>query len=128
MYGLNSINHAIIPDSYPLPIIKELSYQLAGSTVFSKIDLRWGYLQCSLSKDNSYLTAVITHEGVLRFIGLCFGICSGPSTFQKIIHGISAGLDGCVNLLDEILVHEKSRMEHDQSLKAQLCRQQYNAY
>ena len=125
---LTSVNKAIIPESYPLPTIDELTCQLSGSTVFSKIDLRWGYLQVKLAEDSRYLTAFITHEGVYQFKRLCFGLCSAPSAFQQIIKDITAGLDGVVNLLDDILIHGKTTEEHDRRLNAVLQRlSQHNA-
>ena len=94
-----------------------------GSTIFSKIDLRWGYLQVQLAEDSRYLTTFIVPDlGVFRYTRLCFGICSGPSAFQKLVKDITKGLDSCVNLLDDILVHGKDRAEHDKRLRAVLQR------
>ncbi|KAL0166469.1 hypothetical protein M9458_038313, partial [Cirrhinus mrigala] len=42
---LRRVNNAVIPDKYPLPTTEELTAQFYGSTVFSKLDLREGYLQ-----------------------------------------------------------------------------------
>ena len=41
---LTNVNKAIVPDRYSLPTIDELAEFFAGSRVFSKIDLGWGYL------------------------------------------------------------------------------------
>ena len=117
------MNRAIIPVVCPLPTMEELTSQLAGSTIFSKIDLRWGCLQVQLAEDSRYLTTFIVPDlGVFRYTRSCFGICSGPSAFQKILKDITRGLDGCVNLLDNILVHAKDRAEHDKRLRAVLQR------
>ena len=59
---LTAVNHAIIPEVYPLPTMEELTSQLAGSTIFSKIDLRWGYLQVQLAEDSRYLTTFIVPD------------------------------------------------------------------
>ena len=48
---LRNSNRAIIPDRYPLPTMEELSEFFAGATVFSKLDLKWGYLQVNLHED-----------------------------------------------------------------------------
>jgi transposase InsO family protein len=120
---LTAVNRAIVPEVYPLPTMEELTSRLAGSTIFSKIDLRWGYLQVQLAEDSRYLTTFIVPDlGVFRYTRLCFGICSGPSAFQQIVKDITKGLDGCVNLLDDILVHSKDRAEHDKRLRAVLQR------
>jgi hypothetical protein len=50
--NLSAVNDAIVPGSYPLPTINELGSSLAGFKVFSKIDLRWGYLQVVLDTES----------------------------------------------------------------------------
>jgi hypothetical protein len=43
--NLSDVNKALVPRRYPLPTMEELTERIAGSTVFSKPDLAWGYLQ-----------------------------------------------------------------------------------
>ena len=57
---LTNVNKAIIPGRYPLPTIDELAEFFAGSRIFSKIDLRWGYLQVKLHESSRHLTSMIT--------------------------------------------------------------------
>ena len=52
---LRLVKKDIIPDKYPLPTEEELSKFFSGSTVFSKIDLKWGYRQVPLN-ENSYVS------------------------------------------------------------------------
>ena len=77
MFRFDSLepNRAIIPEVYSLPTMEELTSQLAGSTIFSKIDLRWSYLQVQFAEDSRYLTTFIVPDfGVFRYTRLCFGI------------------------------------------------------
>ena len=48
--NLKDVNRALTPDRYPLPTMVELTMKVAGVTMFSKVDLKWGYLQLGLSK------------------------------------------------------------------------------
>ncbi len=126
--NLSDVNRAIIPDRYPLPTMDELTEKLAGSTVFTKIDLLWGYLQLELAEDKRYLTSFVTHVGVFRFKRLPFGLASGPSAFHQVIRTILKGLDGCESILDDILVHGRGTAQHDQRLRLVLERlTQHNA-
>ena len=120
--NLTDVNTAIIPDSFPLPTMDELTAKVAGSTVFSKLDLLWGYLQLKLAEDSRYLTAFITHVGIYRYKSLAFGLSSGPSAFQKVVRKILEGLDGCESILDNILVHAPTMDEHDRRLRLVLQR------
>ncbi|KAI2662268.1 Transposon Tf2-11 polyprotein [Labeo rohita] len=58
---------AVIPDRFPLPTSEELIALFHGSTVFSKLDLRQGYLQVLLHPSSRNLTAFVTHAGVFRY-------------------------------------------------------------
>lgn len=102
---LRAVNKAIIPDKYPLPTAEELTIQFYGSTVFSKLDLRQGYLQVPLSPTSRDLTAFVTHTGVFRYTRMPFGLSSAPSCFQKIMSSIFAGIPGVSLYLDDIVVH-----------------------
>lgn len=62
--NLRQVNKAVIPDKYPLPTVEELSAKFHGSTVFSKLDLRQGYMQVPLHPESCNLTAFVTHMGV----------------------------------------------------------------
>jgi hypothetical protein len=126
--NLTAVNKALVIDRYPLPTMDELTAKLIGSTVFSKIDLLWGYLQLPLASDCRYLTAFVTHEGVFQFKSLPFGLATGPSAFHKVIRKIFEGLEGCVSILDDILVFGSSMAEHDENLRRVLDRLvKYNA-
>ena len=41
-------NEAIIRERHPIPTVEELLHDLNGSTMFSKIDLKWGFHQILL--------------------------------------------------------------------------------
>nr|XP_054765813.1 uncharacterized protein K02A2.6-like [Lytechinus pictus] len=113
---LREVNKAIVVDSYPLPDIGELFSELEGSTVFSKMDLASAYHQLELDEESRDLTAFITHDGLYRFKRVCFGLASAPSTFQKLMSSILAGLPGVQCYLDDIIVYGKDRSEHDKHL------------
>jgi hypothetical protein len=119
---LSEVNDAIVPGSYPLPTIDELGSSLAGFKVFSKIDLRWGYLQVVLDAESRGLTAMITPIGLFQWARLPPGLCSAPSCFQKIMSLILKDCDGVVHLLDDILIGGRTRQEHDARLHKVLCR------
>ena len=113
---LRAVNKAIIPDKYPLPTIEELTAQFHGSTTFSKLDLRQGYLQVPLHPESRNLTAFITHKGVFRYKRMAFGLSSAPSCFQKIMASIFAGIPGVAIYLDNIVVHGATVESHDECL------------
>ena len=46
------LNQVTIKNTYPLPHIEELFDQLKGACVFSKLDLRQGYYQVRIKKED----------------------------------------------------------------------------
>ena len=69
-------NEAIIRERHPIPTIDEVLEQLNGSTVFSKIDLQWGFHQVELSEDSRSITTFALDENLYRYKRMMFGITS----------------------------------------------------
>ena len=113
---LREVNKAIIPDKYPLPTMTEMAAEFHGSTVYTKLDLRRSYLQVPLEKHSRHLTAFITHDGVFQYCRVPYGLSSAPSCFQKIISDILQDIPGVMSLLDDIVVHASTQIEHDERL------------
>ena len=71
-------NEAIVRERHPIPLVEELLHDLNGSTVFSKIDLKWGFHQILLSEESRHVTTFVTHRGLYRYKRLMFGVTSAP--------------------------------------------------
>ena len=54
-------NKAIIRERHPIPTIEEVLYDLNGATVFSKLDLKWGFHQIELEEQSRDVTTFVTH-------------------------------------------------------------------
>ena len=95
-------------DSHPLPHIEEVFHELRGAQIFSSIDLQNAYHQLPLHPESRDLTGFITHDGLLRFTKVPFGLASAPSAFQRMMSQILVGLDGVQCYLDDIIVYADS--------------------
>ena len=87
-------DEVIIRETHPIPTTEEVLYDLKGATVFSKIDLKWGFDQIKLEDVSRAITTFTSHRGLYRYRRLMFGITSVPEKYQKIII-ISDVLAGC---------------------------------
>ena len=117
---LTKLNESILREYHPLPSVDHTLAQLAGVTIFSKLDANSGFWQIGLSPESAKLTTFITPFGRFCFNRLPFGISSAPEHFQKRITQVLEGTDGALCQMDDILVYGKSVGEHNQHLEATL--------
>ncbi|XP_028413864.1 uncharacterized protein K02A2.6-like [Dendronephthya gigantea] len=119
---MRQANKAIQRERHITPTIKEVIGDLNGATVFSKLDLNQGYNQLELAPESRYITTFSTHVGLRRFTRLNFGISSAAEIFQNVIRETLRGIQGAINLSDDILVYGKTQEDHDRALRETLQR------
>ncbi|PFX23411.1 Transposon Ty3-I Gag-Pol polyprotein [Stylophora pistillata] len=105
-------NSAIERERHPIPTIEEVLYDLNGSTVFSKLDLKCGFHQVELDERSREITFVTHH--------LMFGVTSAPEKYQKIMADVLHGCEGVANVADDLTVHGCGIKQHDRNLHALL--------
>ena len=105
-----------VPDRYTCPNISDLIARLAGCRFFSKLDLRKGYHQIPVRRQDIHKTAVITPFGLFEFLRMAFGLCNAGQTFQHMMDDVLAGLEFCFGYMDNILVASRSLKEHRKHL------------
>ena len=103
-------------------VLDEILPELAQAKMFSTVDLRSGYWHCPLDLESSMLTTFATPHGRYRWLRLPFGLCVSSEIFQKQVNQALDGLDGIVNIADDILVYgvgetkEDATKDHDGKL------------
>ncbi|GKB44473.1 putative reverse transcriptase domain-containing protein [Tanacetum coccineum] len=104
---------------YPLSRIDDLFDQLQGSRVYSKIDLRSGYHQLRVRKEDIPKTTFRTRYGHYEFQVMPFGLTNAPAVFIDLMNRMCKPyLDRFVIVfIDDILIYSKSRKEHEGHLK-----------
>ena len=118
------LNLATIKNKYPLPRINDLYDQLAGSTVFSKMDLRSRYHQIRIREEDIPKTAFTTRYGLSEYTVMSFGLTNAPATFSRSMNSIFMEyLDKFVVVyLDDILIYSKNEEEHAEHLRLLLMK------
>ena len=65
--NMRAANKAIKRVRHIIPTVKDISIDLRGATVFSKLDLSQAYHQLELSSKSRHITTFTTHMGLFRY-------------------------------------------------------------
>ncbi|KAD6454374.1 hypothetical protein E3N88_09080 [Mikania micrantha] len=75
------LNKVTIKNKCPLPRMDDLFDQIQGACHFFKIDIRSGYHQLKLKKEDISKTAFCTRYGHYKFTVMLFGLTNVPAAF-----------------------------------------------
>ena len=115
------LNDVTIKNKYPPQRIDDLFDQLSGAKVFSKIDLRTGYHQLKIKKEDIPKTAFTTRYDIYEYTVMSFGLTNAPAFFMHMMKVFMDFLDKFVVVfIDDILIYSKSKDEHKEHLRAVL--------
>ncbi|GJY48084.1 putative reverse transcriptase domain-containing protein [Tanacetum coccineum] len=112
------LNKLMVKNRYPLPRIDNLFDQLQGSSIYSKINLRSGYHQLRVRKEDIPKTAFRTRYGHYEFQVMPFGLTNAPVVFMDLMNQVCKPyLDKfMIVFIDDILIYSKNKQEHAEHL------------
>jgi hypothetical protein len=117
-----NLNNVTIKNKYPLPRIQDLFDQVKRVRVFSKIDLRSGYHQIKIKKEDVPKTAFVSRYGHHEYLVVPFGLTNASAIFMNLMNKIFMPyLDKFVIVfIDDILIYSKDKEEHAKHLRIAL--------
>ncbi|XP_075749317.1 uncharacterized protein LOC142814443 [Rhipicephalus microplus] len=119
-----AVNRSIKREHYPIPSREDIESELAGAQYFSRLDANSGFHQIPLDEATSRICTFATPFGRYRFLRLPFGISSASEVFQKTLTEMFEGLPGVRVYVDDVLIWDDSKEEHDERVIAVLRRVQ----
>ena len=108
------LNSMTISERHPLPIIRDLFDKLSGSSIFSTLDIAWGYWHVALHPDSIEKSAFVTLFGQYEWLTLPMGLKNSGSCFQREVRRILDDFlgNGVEQFLDDIILHTATEEQH----------------
>src|SRR5947209_8956245 len=82
------LNKGTICNNYPLPLISQLIDKLKGSTMYTKMDLRWGYNNVCIKDGDEWKGAFVMSIRLYEPVVMFFSMCNSLSTFQQRMNDV----------------------------------------
>ena len=107
-------------------MIEEKLPLLTNAKVFTIVDVSEAFHTIKLDEESSLLTTFQGPSGRYCFARMPFGIASGPEEYQRRQHEFLDGLQGVINIADDICVFgcgdskEEADLDHDKNLTSLL--------
>ena len=88
MVDYRALNAATVPGANPLPLIEDEIARRAKGKLSTVLDLRHGFHQMPLRKEDGLLTAMCTPCGTVQWTVMPMGLKNALSMFQKMMENV----------------------------------------
>lgn len=117
------INRHLPDDRYPLPLIRNIFQQLAGSTVFSTLDLKSAFHRFLIHPKDQHKTTFTSVDGrQYMFVGCPFGLKPISAKCQRVMQILFAGLPFVTTFVDDIVIYSRTLKDHVHHVRITLDR------
>ncbi len=111
-------------DSFPMPLVDNVIFQLGKSAWFSALDLQSGFWQIRMAPEDVKKTALVTKTGMYDWTVMPFGLKNATSIFTRIMSSVFKEIGDkflrvCV---DDLNIHSENWENHLQHLGVMLSR------
>ena len=98
------LNKHIIHPIYNMRTLEEIIDMLKGSMYFAVFDSTNSFFHVPLDHESKQLTAMLTLIGIYLYNVLTMGLSNATDIFEKCMQNIVDGLEGVVNIANDLLV------------------------
>ena len=114
------LNSHTVKNTYLLPLISDLIDKLKGSSIFTKMDIWWGYNNVLIKPEDRWKAAFITLLGLFEPTVMFFSLYNFPATFQVLMNHIFGDLiaEGwLIVYMNDILIHSNNQELHTKRMR-----------
>ena len=110
------VNQQTVKNGYLLPLIADILDRIGSKKVLTKLDLRQGYNNVRIKKENEQKTAFTMHIGVYEPTVMYFGLINFSTTFQMMINDLFCNMINQGNMatfIDDIIVATETEKKYN---------------
>ena len=97
------------------PLISQIIDCLSGCTLFTTVNIRWGYNNIRIKEGDEWKGAFLTPKGLFEPTVMFFGLTNSPATFQTMMNAIfhqEVGEGWLLVYMDDMAIHT-ARLPHE---------------
>ena len=98
--------------SYPIPRVEDCINKFGSAEYVSKFNLLKDYWQDPKPPLAKEVTVFVAPTGFYQYKVMPFGLKNALATFQRVIHQVLAGLEGCEGYIDNIVIFSDTWEQH----------------
>ncbi|CAI7837213.1 unnamed protein product [Closterium sp. NIES-53] len=107
-----ALNRLTVPDRYPMPTAEEIFDKLGEGEIFSTLDLRQGFNQIRIKKEDVRKIAFHGADGLYEWLFMPFGLRNASAIFQRVMDSVLRGLECAACYIDDVVIFSKMEEEH----------------
>ena len=108
------VNAHVEREIHPIPTFEEVTDDMDGATVWSKLDLFKSFHQIPLHPNSRQYATFSTPRGLRRCTTLVMGFTNTSEILQRTMNMVVSGLPGVKWIHDDVTVYGKTVCEHNQ--------------
>ena len=116
------LNDITKKDSWPMPTVQDTIARLAGSTIYSGVDMAGAFHCIDLDERDREKTAFATPFGSFQQKRLGFGVTNGPATYCRLVDRVLKDIPDTVaiSFLDDGVIHSTTVDQHLENVRRTL--------
>ena len=103
--GPTDLNKDIVRPVCNSQTIDDMVHKLKEARYFAVFDTSKGFFHIPQDAESKVLTAMLTPFGIYVYNVLAMGLSNTTDVFEMCIHEVLQGLNGCMNIADDVLVY-----------------------